>query len=50
MSFHYDKYLQIQIEINEYTILTEIIQGLEETSNSHTFLLIFASVYDYFAD
>lgn len=34
MSFHYDKYWQILIEINEYMILTEIIQGLEETSNS----------------
>lgn len=42
MSFHYDKYWQILIEIKEYMILTEIIQGLEETSNS---LILFIDIF-----
>lgn len=37
MSFHYDRYWQILIEINEHMILIEIIQGLKEIPNSLTF-------------
>lgn len=31
MPFHKDKYWQILIQINEYMILTELIQDLEDT-------------------
>ena len=45
MSFHYDRYRQILIEINEHMILIEIIQGLKEIPNSLTFFYWYLPQY-----